>query len=1103
MAPLRALGLLALLGVSSTAALDIKAASPENYVDDKLNVHIVPHTHDDVGWLKTVDQYFYGANNTIQHAGVQHVLDSVFAELKRKPERRFTYVEMAFFARWYTQLAADEKDEVRSLVKDGRLTFANGGWCMHDEATTHYVGMLDQTTLGHRFLKKEFGFAPRVGWQLDPFGHSATQASLLTYDIGFDALFFGRIDYQDRERRQAEKQCEGVWEASKSAGSTNRIFWGLTGSYGGSYGPPAGFDFDIKNDNAVPIMDDERLADYNVESRVNDFVSTSLKQGAMTQGSHILMTMGSDFNYEGAANYFKNLDKLINYVNKDGRVNVFYSTPEDYMLAKHLEINECAPSCNFPKDISYDVKTDDFFPYSDCEDCFWAGYFTSRVNLKKLERDMSSYLLMGRQLEVLANLGVMKGLPAGSDGPLRALEEASSLAQHHDAVSGTSKQHVAEDYAMRLARGHALASPMVTEAVQILTGLGPEVDVFECPLANVSVCAPTTALADKGFDVFVYNPLAQSRTSMVQVPVSHATYKVLDAATGDEVPAEVVRNQMPDMNGALPHGASAPQLWTLFFQAQHVGPLGFRKYTIVKSTTQETPRTMTTRKLKTVGGGVRRRMADEFTIKNDKVTLTFNENTGKLTRVSTVSGVDAAVNQGFYYYTGFDSGLVDMDLGDCDPATGKGCPKQYSAEVLAHHKWMQSLTPQQMHNDMADRHHGDASGSSQNSGAYIFRPQEASQKPKDVAFAGSIPEVIVHEGFLVSEVVQHWTPWLNQTIRIYSGSADVDFEWTIGSIPIEDGVGKEIISRFDTDVVSSGVFYTDSNGREFQQRKQNYRPTWDLRVYQPVSGNYYPVNSAVYVEDTNKRVSLLTDRSQGGSSLGKTGSGSIELMVARRLLVDDSRGVGEPLNETVWVSPYVGGECDGCRYGPGITSRGTHRMVLESPKKDGLSATRAGAEAMFSPMEFFVTEHTEYDAATGSWHPHAAQERARSRDPVMALPDNVKLLTLQALGANEILVRMAHIFAVGEHAELSLPAQVDLEAFISSMSLRIVSAEEVSLTTNRRIDEVQHLNWLGAATATEEEAAAARAAGVFGDGEANIVLQPMEIRAGVLMVEPL
>ncbi|CAF1271793.1 unnamed protein product, partial [Rotaria magnacalcarata] len=143
--------------------------------------------------------------NDIQHACVQYILDSVIQALVQNPERRFIYVEIAFFWRWWNEHSDDTR----------RLEFISGGWCMKDEATTHYKSIIDQHSLGAEFLRDQFGECarPKIGWQIDPFGHSREVASLFA-QMGFDGLFFARLDYQDDEQRNNTKTREMVWNGS-------------------------------------------------------------------------------------------------------------------------------------------------------------------------------------------------------------------------------------------------------------------------------------------------------------------------------------------------------------------------------------------------------------------------------------------------------------------------------------------------------------------------------------------------------------------------------------------------------------------------------------------------------------------------------------------------------------------------------------------------------------------------------------------------------------------------------------------------------------------------------------------------------------------------
>ncbi len=112
----------------------------------------------------------------------------------------------------------------------------------------------------------------------------------------------------------------------------------------------------------------------------------------------------------------------------------------------------------------------------------------------------------------------------------------------------------------------------------------------------------------------------------------------------------------------------------------------------------------------------------------------------------------------------------------------------------------------------------------------------------------------------VQKAVIVFNNWASQEISLYDDGQVVEIEWIVGPIPIDDKIGKEIILRYDTDIKSQAKYYTDANGREVLERTRDSRPTWNYTVDEPVTGNYYPINSRIWIKEDNRQFTVLTGK---------------------------------------------------------------------------------------------------------------------------------------------------------------------------------------------------------------------------------------------------
>ncbi|UJR12010.1 hypothetical protein I4U23_016188 [Adineta vaga] len=945
---------------------------------DKINVHLVVHTHDDVGWLKTVDQYYYGSRREIVKRGVQYILDSVMMALADNPDRRFIYVEIAFFWRWWNQQSNDTRNLVKQLVNEGRLEFISGGWSMIDEAATHYNSIIDQHALGAEFLHDTFGECarPKIGWQIDPFGHSKEVASLFA-QMGFDGLFFGRADYHDLVIRSLQRTREMVWQTTADLlDHQNWLFTGILPLY---YMTPPTFCYDITCRDP-PIMDDPNLHDYNVPERVEAFIGEALTQAQLYATNHIIMTMGDDFAAQNALENFKNLDKLIHYVNlqqeNGSKVNVFYSTPSCYLYA----LNKAQ--------IEWSTKTDDFFPYASTPFVYWTGYFTSRPALKRYERYANNILQVTRQLNGFSQSNLRSSI--------FDLSEAMGLAQHHDAVSGTSKQHVADDYAQRLSDGIDRSIEVINSAyAKLLPKEGQISSVpyqFLCPYSNISACLPIEE--QKQFTITLWNPTIHPVTIYHRVPVTRQ-YSIYDPM-GNIVPAEYLPISNPTKN--IPGRISSTQNQYIFKAS--LPALGFNTYYFeAKDQVVETKKVITTTN-------------EACILQNELLRVEFNE-LGDLKRIVNLAKnlPVTFIEQGLYYYTGYT--------------------------------------------------HNHSSAVSPASGAYIFRPLFPEAQPVSV-----LRRINCTKTDTVQKASIIFNEWASYEFNLYPNISAVEVEFIVGPIPIDDNVGKEIIIRYNTNINSKKKYYTDANGRQVLERIRNYRPTWHHILDDPISSNYYPINSRIWIRDENRQFTILTDRSQGGGSMY---DGSVEVMIHRRLLHDDSMGVGEALNETA--------------YNKGLVISGKHLLLFDTPI-DSVRLHRTNAQQLFMhPLATYslpnTSSHTNYSKIF--------RQTWSSLTDVMPL--NVHLLTFDQLSPKQYLVRLEHYFEIHEDQDYSQPVTIDLQTLFKSIGI-IQNTTELILTANLPLSELHRLDWM----IKDQQSSKNKKIQQYSSNTTSITLNPMQIR---------
>ncbi|XP_053921874.1 epididymis-specific alpha-mannosidase isoform X2 [Cuculus canorus] len=958
------------------------------------------------------------------HAYAANVYTSVVEELMKGKQRKFIAVEQEFFRLWWDAVATDMNKQHVHQLLQEGRLEFVIGGQVMHDEA---VTLIDDQILqltGHGFLYETFGIRPQFSWHVDPFGASATTPTLFAL-ASFNAHLISRIDYDLKYDMQKNKKLQFVWQGSPSFSEKQEIFTHVMDQY--SYCTPSQLPFSNRSGfywNGIAVFPDPP----------KDGVYPNMSIPVTDANIHLYAQTMVE-NIKERAAWFQTSDVLWPWGcdKQFFNASVQYSNMDlllDY-INKHSE--------EFGVTVQYATVSDYFH-------AVYSRNFTWEI------RDPQDFLPYSTEpfqawTGFYTSRSTLKGIA----------RKASSLL------------YAGESFFTQYVQKHPTTSVCKCEALKQLQSLRWAVSEVQHHDGITGTESPK--VRDMYMNNLMYGMLNVKRLMASIISDMNSAKKNRD-----------VYSSVYNKDSGIPDATGVEQYVVVY------NPLAWNITTFVTVSVSHSSMSV----YDELGHSVPAQVlssAESHSTYDLYILVAISGLSYRKYSVKPLHGKQSAFVGKSVKYKRKDVTCADKQSQQLLPVVNNCYQVLFDQNTNLMHSITERETNRtvQLTQEFLEYHVNGDIRKGPISDNYLFAPNGSA-----VSVSKAVGLEVI-SGSLVTEIRQYF--YSNVTAqdyvyavytRMYTAPEGYDGKLLCHRIEQEYRVGplelnREAVLRTSTNLNTRQLLYTDSNGYQIQKRP------FKAYVNNTVARNYYPMAQTAYIEDDTTRLMLLAERAHGVSSLG---NGQVEVMLHRRLWnnLQWDLNYNLTLNDSSVVYPVIW-------------------LILGSKAITNIFYQTSRLALEHRPVIMFGELSGDKPKLPGQLQQNDVP------GPPVTLPPNLHLQTLSIPGwryssnhaeqvhsirmgkqkqgdadFSRVLLRIRHLYEVGEDPVLSQPVTVNLKSLLKGLG-SVMLVEERSLTGTWDVKALKRWKWKTAQYPSKGFSNSTETS-----GNCIITVHPMEIR---------